>query len=256
MQAGPDFVIPVRDNDLPGAVMRVEHLSIDGSVVSIEADADLGTNATTTGWAIVPALAQAHPFTISPAGHSSIVERTVRSAFGELSVQPTEEFSLKGGQLRVAEVDMPTATGGTRRLTVGAWEGKRGCMTTSLVGSQRDRLVEVFDTVDFSERDGGLAIDSPVTSRPREPEVVKEVPGVGVLRILPAIASVLETIPRARGRITSGGELFRVRALGNAVTLMTNSAVVTIKPTPDVDTGQMLGIAENLRVEWSPRRGR
>jgi hypothetical protein len=232
--------------------MRVEHLSIDGSVVSVEAQADLGTKATATGWAIVPALARAHPFTIYPPGHSNVVEKNVRTV-SPLNVQPTEDFSLKGGQLRIAEVEMPTATGRTRRLTVGAWEGRQGCLITSLVGSQRDRLIEVFDTISFSERPGGLAIDSPVTARPREPEVVKEIPGVGILSILPAIATVLETLPRARGRAAAGGELFRIRASSNAVTLVSGSAVVSIKPTPEVDTQQMLAVAEDLRVEWSPR---
>lgn len=236
--------------------MRADHLSIDGSVVRVEADADLGTGATAAGWAVVPALSQAHPFTIFPPGHSNVVEESVRRSLAALNVQPTEEFSLKGGQLRIAEVDLATATGGTRRLTVGAWEGSRGCLTTSLVGSQRDRLVEVFDTLSFSEKAGGLAIDSPVTARPREPEVVKEVPGAGILRMLPAVSTVLDMIPRARGRAVGGGELFRVRSSSNAVTLVTDSAVVTIKPTPDVDVRQMMAVAENLRVEWIPRTQR
>lgn len=232
--------------------MRVEHLSIDGSVVSIEADADLGTGATAAGWAIVPSLMQAHPFTIHPAGHSAIVERSVRGDFSDLKVLDTDEFSLKGGELRVAEVQLATATDGTRTLTVGAWEGRTGCLATSLVGSARDRLVEVFDTLRFSERRRGLAIDSPVTARPREPEVVKEVPGLGMLSIRPAIASVLDRVPRARGRAVDHGELFRVRASSNAIAFIADSAVVEIKPSPDVDTRQMLAVAERLRVEWSP----
>jgi hypothetical protein len=73
---------------------------------------------------------------------------------------------------------------------------------------------------------------------------------------LPAIPTVLENIPRTRGRVTAGGELFRVRASSNAVTLVTNSAVVAVKPTPDVDTREMLAVTEGLRVEWSPRTDR
>lgn len=232
--------------------MRVEHLSIDGSVVRIEAEADLGLGATAAGWAIVPSLMQAHPFTIHPAGHSAIVERMVQENFSDLNVLSVETYSLKGGDLRIAEVELPTATDGARTLTVGAWEGRTGCLATSLVGSVRDRLAEVFDTLRFSERRRGLAIDSPVTARPREPEVVKEVPGVGLLSIRPAIGSVLERVPRARGRAVDHGELFRVRASSNALTFVADSAVVDIKPTPDVDTRQMLAAAEGLRVDWSP----
>lgn len=232
--------------------MRIEHLSIDGSVVAIDADADLQTGATATGWAVVPSLMQTHPFAIYPPGHSAVVEDTARSVLPGLDARPTEEYSLKGGRLRVAEVELPTATGGTRMLTVGGWEGTQGCLTTSLVGSQRDRLVEVFDTLRFSDHRGGLAIDSPVTLRPREPEVVKEVPRVGVLAIRPAVGETLERIPRARGRATSGGELFRVRAASDAVTLVTSSAVVSIQPTADVDTSEMLAVVEGMRVQWTP----
>jgi hypothetical protein len=234
--------------------MRVKHLAIDGSVVSIDADADISTQATASGWAVVPSLRQAHPFTIYPPGHSAVVEKAVKK-IKAIDVGKPADYSTKGGELRVAEVQIPTATGGIRTLTVGAWEGEKGCLTTSLVGSQSDRLIEIFDTLNFSERSNGLAIDSPVVVRPREPEVVKEVPKVGILGIRPAIPSILERVPRAQGFPTVGGELFRVRAAGDAVMLVTESAVVSIKPTSDVDTQDMMAAVENLRVEWAPRAG-
>jgi hypothetical protein len=236
--------------------MRVEHLSIDGAVVSVEAEADLGSGATAAGWAVVPALMRAHPFTIHPAGHSELVERSVRDSFPDLKIQPTEQFTLKGGELRVAEVQLATPTENTRTLTVGVWEGRTGCLVTSLVGSVRDLLVEVFDTLRFSERRRGLAIDSPVTATPREPEVVKEVPGLGVLSIRPAIASVLERIPRSRGRVVDHGELFRVRASSDVLAFVAPSAVVEVRPLPDDDTQQMLAIAAGLRVDWVPAERR
>jgi hypothetical protein len=233
--------------------MRVKLLAIDGSVVSIDADADLdSTQATATGWAVVPALRQAHPFSIYPPGHTAVVEKAVKK-IKAIDVGKPANYSTKGGQLRVAEVRLPSATGGTRTLTVGAWEGETGCLTTSLVGSQRDRLVEVFDTLNFSERSNGLAIDSPVVARPREPLVAKEVPKVGILSIRPAVPSTLERVPRGRGFPTVGGELFRVRETSNAVMLVTESAVVSIKPVSDDDTESMMAAAEGLRVEWAPR---
>lgn len=240
--------------DEGGAVTltRVEHLAIDGSVVSIEADADVRSGATATGWAIVPSLMRAHPFTISPAGHSGLVEDAVRGGIGDVNIGEAADFSMKDGRLRVVEVTLPTATGGERTLTVGAWEGRRGCLTTSLAGSQTDRLVEAFDTLAFSERSRGLAIDSPVTARPREPEVVTEVPGLGVLGIRPAIASALERIPRSRGHRTPHGELFRVRATSNALTLVSSSAVTAIRPLDADSSDALVGIAESLQIEWTP----
>jgi hypothetical protein len=236
--------------------MRTEHLAIDGSVIAIEADADLTMQATATGWAIVPSLMRAHPFAIYPAGHSSRVEQTIRSNFPDLEIRSVEDFSLKQGTLRVAEVTLPTATNGKRDLTVGAWEGKSGCITTSLVGAERQRLIEVFDTLQFSERARGLAIDSPITPRPREPEVIKEIPELGVLNIRPAIPSTLERIPRSRGHLTNHGELFRIRETSQTLIYVSPSAVVRIDPRDRADAREMLAVARDLRVEWSPGRAR
>lgn len=235
--------------------MRVEHLAVDGSVIAIEAQTDLSTGATATGWAIVPSLRQAHPFTICPAGYSRAVESQAPAAFPGMRVLSTTDYSLKGGALRVAEVELPTATGGVRTLTIGAWEGQAGCLTTSLVGSAVDRLVEIFDTLQFRERARGLAIDSPVVARPRVPEVIKEVPGVGILNIQPALPSVLERIPKTRGKATNHGELFRIRATSRALTYVSNSAVVNLDPFDEAESPTLMSVAQDLRIEWTPARG-
>jgi hypothetical protein len=235
--------------------MRVEHLAVDGSIIAVEAQTDLSSGATATGWAIVPSLMRAHPFTICPAGHSQAIADHALAAFPSMKVVSTTDYSLKGGSLRVAEVEFPTATGGVRTLTIGAWEGRGGCLTTSLVGSGVDRLIEVFDTLHFRERARGLAIDSPVTPRPRVPEVIKEVPGIGILNIQPALPSVLERIPRARGKATNHGELFRIRATSRALTYVSNSAVVNIDPFEEAESPTMMAMAQELRVEWMPARG-
>jgi hypothetical protein len=234
--------------------MKAEHLAIDGSIVSIEADADLSTNATATGWAIVPSLMKGHPFSISPAGHSARVEETVKSSFPTVQVTEMEDYSLKGGTLRVATVRLPTATGGPRDLTIGAWEGRDGCLVTSLVGTETERMVEVFDTLHFREYRRGLAIDSPVLPQPRAPEVIKEIPGLGVLGIRPAISSELERLPRSGGYASGNGVLFRIRASSNALVFVNNSTVARIDPLQRVADRAMLAIAEDLRIEWSPRR--
>ena len=258
--------------------MRVEHLAIDGSVVSIEADGDLSTQATASGWAVVPSLMRAHPFNTYPSGHSQTVEKIIRSTFKNISIESIEQYSLKGGKLRVATVTMPTATEGKRSLVVGAWEGKKGCLTTSLIGTERDRLVEIFDTLKFSERSRGVVIDSPVTPRPRAPEVIKEIPKLGVLGIRPAIPSTLDRVPKAAGYSTDHGELFRFRETSNTLLFVGESVVARIDAFAQASTGagkspkkgkakqeseasasgspgmeQALAIAQSLRVEWVPR---
>jgi len=235
--------------------MDAQYLAIDGSVVSVEADADLATPVTCTGWAIAPSLMQAHPFTVYPPGFSKVMEDAVRTNFSEVEFLSDEEFSLKGGTLRVGEVEAPR-DGGPQRLTVGAWEGRNGCLTTSLSGGKRSRLVEVFDTLQFTDSERGVYVDSPVQTRPRPPEVIQEVPELGVLAIRPAVASELERVPRAEGRSTRHGEVFRVRSDSNALLFLGRASVVRIQPhTADADD-RLAEVVEGLRVEWAPRTRR
>jgi len=235
--------------------MRVEHLAIDGSVVAIEADADVSSGATAAGWAIVPSLMRAHPFTISPAGHSARVERHVRAQFGNtIRISQTQEFSLKNGKLRVAQVDMPTPAGGTRSLVVGGWEGSTGCLSTSLARASVAQLVEAFDTLAFSESRQGVFIDSPVVTQPRPPELIKEIPRLGVLSIRPAIAAELERVPKARGFLIQNGELFRHHAASSSLLFVSKTSVVAFQPQGDPDGADFLPVARSLRVEWTPRQ--
>jgi hypothetical protein len=168
---------------------------------------------------------------------------------------------------------------------VGAWEGKQGCLTTSLIGTECERLVEVFDTLQFRERSRGVVIDSPVTPRPRAPEVIKEIPQLGVLGIRPAIPSTLERVPKAAGYSTDHGELFRFRSTSNTLLFVGESVVARIdglgeaagssgtggapksskKATAKRAKGkdgssnqealmqEAFAIAQSLRVEWTPR---
>ena len=233
--------------------MIAEHLALDGSVVSIEADADLSTTTTATGWAVVPSLMRAHPFTLYPPGHIAVIENAVRSNAASLEILSIEEYALKNGKLRVGEVQQDAPTGGKRHLTIGAWEGSTGCLHTAMVGRHRERLVEVFDTLSFSESGRGLSVDSPVVARPRAPEVVKEIPEIGVLVIRPAIATELQQVPKSRGFAADHGELFRARSQGRGVLFVSTSTVVTVNPLPDSEMARVMDIIQRLRVDWTPR---
>lgn len=236
--------------------MEAQHVAIDGSLVSIESEVELrGGPVTGAGWAIVPSLMQAHPFTVYPAGHSRVMEEAVRANFPDVELGSEEELSLKGGRLRVGEVAVPR-DGGPQRITVGAWEGRHGCLTTSLKSDQRRALVEVFDTLQFGDRDRGLSIDSPVVARPRPPELIQEIAGLGVLAVRPAVSTELERIPRSEGRRTRHGELFRIRADSLALLFLGRGAVVRIQPGPDALDEELAETVEGLRVEWAPRSTR
>lgn len=233
--------------------MRAEHLAIDGALITLDADADLSMPVTASGWAMVPSLQRAHPFTIHPPGHRRIVEQAVRSNFEQINFRREEEYQMKGGSLRVFEVELPTAVETRRVLVVGAWEGERGCLATSVLEAERDWLVEMFDTLPFREYSRGLVIESQIVARPRPPEVVKEIPEVGVVTIRPAIPSELQRVPRGRGREAPGGELFRIRPDRRGLMLVGRSSLVTLNPFPDATDERVLRVAGGLRAEWTPQ---
>lgn len=231
--------------------MQAEYLALDGSLVTVEGEGRFTDESTAAGWAVVPSLLQAHPFTRHPRGHSHRVVDAVKESFDAIEFLAEDEFSVKNGELRVYVVRVPTATGRTRTLTVGAWEGHRGCLATSLVGESRERLVEVFETLQFEETDRGVVVRSPVTVRPRTPEVITEVENVGVLAVVPAVADELERVPRAAGHRTEHGELFRTRAESRSVLFVGRSALARLQPLEDSDES-LLELASRLRVEWHP----
>jgi len=233
--------------------MESEHLAIDGSVVSVRSEANLRAGpVTTAGWAIPPSLTRAHPFTAYPAGHSRVMEEVVRREFPQVEVSSEEELSLKDGTLRVGEVTMPGREDGYR-VTVGAWEGRHSCMTTSVPEGRKQELVEMFDSLEFRDDDRGLVIDSPIVTRLRAPELIHEVQGLGVVTVRPAIATEMERIPRSAGRRTRHGEVFRVRAESRALLFLGRRAVVRIQPTSDVDDDDVAEAVDGLDVEWLPR---
>lgn len=229
--------------------MRAEHLAIDGALVSFEGSANLSQRTTATGWAMVPSLLRIYPFTTYPAGHTRTAEESVRRQFPELRISQTQEYSLKNGWLRTATVELPAATGGTRTLTVGGWEGNNGCLSTSIVGDDGNRLIEMFDTLKFTDTPRGIAINSPVSVTPRAPQIVKEIPGVGILAVRPAIASELERVPRERGFQLPHAELFRTGSKGRTLLLVTRSAVSSVTLLTE---GEPLNTVRDLRIEWKP----
>ena len=137
---------------------------------------------------------------------------------------------------------------------MGGWESRSGCLSTSLVGWVRDRFVEVFDTLRFTDRGRGITIESQVVAQPREPEVVKEVPGLGLLSVRPAVSAVLQRVPRSTGARTPRGELFRVSADRRELMYVSRTAVVTISPMRDVPSDRLTELAESLGVEWTAAR--
>jgi hypothetical protein len=122
-----------------------------------------------------------------------------------------------------------------------------------LAGRDTGRLVEVFDTLQFRPRRNGLAIDSRVVPTPRAPELIKEVPGLGLLSIRPALPLELERVPRGAGLRTGNGDLFRYRAGSRALLHVGPSTITRITPVDATSEDEIARRAATLRAEWQPR---
>jgi len=233
--------------------MRCEHVAIDGSLVSIEAEADLSRPYTASGWAIVPSLMRPHPFSTYAAGHGSIVERAVSGSRDEVQILSKKSYSLGGRELRVFEAEVRGNGGGRRRLSVGAWEGETACLATSVSGRSGDALPEIFETVRIRETKSGLSLEAPVTLEPRVPQILKQIPQIGIVSISPAVAPTLETIPRARGCALAHGEVFRTSADSRGLLFVGQSVVARIQPRESNREDAVLSAVSGLRIQWTPR---
>lgn len=233
--------------------MRVQHLSIDGSVITLESDrADLSQPVSTTGWVLIPALLRSHPVTVRPPGYRQVIEELARHVEGvELGDQ--DEVNIADGSLRAGVVRVPVQGGGARTMTVGYWEGDNASMSTSIPGREIPRMIEIFESLRIQRSRLGTRLGAPVVATPRPPVVVKAVPRIGVLAIRPAVAAVLEQIPRSSGLPTPHGELFRPRAEARGLLLVSASNVVSFTPDRESASDEILDMLGELRVEWTLR---
>ena len=93
--------------------------------------------------------------------------------------------------------------------------------------------------------------------KPRSPEVIKEVPHVGIIAVRPATSLELERVPRDRGHQIANGELFRISERSSALLFVSRTAIASITPVIRRGTtavgGDLLSSVRDLRIEWKPQ---
>ena len=144
------------------------------------------------------------------AGSVGLADELVRELGGDGF---DEELSYQGGALVTARA---TAYDPQIRLTedrlIAAWRGRRYCFVTQLYGASTADLLGLLRTVRIVEHDDGLVVrpDARAGSRFAAPaNVVKQVPGLGLLDMTPLTAERARQLPPWRGLRTGAGELFR-----------------------------------------------
>lgn len=166
-----------------------------------------------------------------------------------------DEFSVQGGRLRTARVtNYDKRVGLEDHLLAVVWEGRDFSMFIPLYGASATDAVRIFRLLDLTEHADGLTV---ATRNPRragiaEPaDVVKEVPGLGLLEITALTKTTARRLPAWSGARLPAGELFR-DTLDDDTTyflLTTPSAMVTVLPHDESQAPEVPGRLGRITVE-------
>ncbi len=208
---------------------QVTHRSLDGTRVRLT-----GTHDLRRPWTSVARVA------VGPRLHeiSSGAREDARAWAEDIGVERfTQEFRVQGGRLRVGETATRDPDTGLREpLLAAVWEGRRHAVFTHLYHGRPADAVALFQTVRVTEHDDGIvAAPHGRAVSPDPAELVKEVPGLGLLEIRALTARTKRVLPPWRGASVAGGELFRdtVEGQGPYFLLALRSLLVTVLPEED-----------------------
>ncbi|MQY08139.1 hypothetical protein [Actinomadura macrotermitis] len=205
---------------------QVVHRSLDGTRVRLAGSHDLGRPVTSVT-------------RIAVGGRlHEMSSGTREGALGwaeDIGVQRFEqEFRVQGGRLRVGRTaTRDPDTGVSDPVLAAVWEGRRHAVFTHLYHGRPADAVAFFGTVRLTEHDDGItAAPQGRALRPDPAELVKEVPGLGLLEITALTAQTRRRLPGWRGASVAGGELFRdeVEGQGPYFLLALRSLLVTVLP--------------------------
>lgn len=226
------------------------HAALDGSEVSVSADADLSRPMTAFGFVRPDGWRTAQPLNVFPPGKSERVLSTVGRAHPEVDYELLGDVDVNGGVLRMARVRRPVATGGHRQFVYAVWEGSTASITTSVRGD-RATMEDLFDRVRFRQVPTGIAVDSPVDDSIRPLRCLKEV-GQTLLEIRPLSPVVTRSLPRGRGRRVANGEMFRRTEASRDVLVVTPTAAVYAAPIGN-NADEHVELAADIAVTWGER---
>jgi hypothetical protein len=224
------------------------HRALDGSLVTVRLTGDLSEPF--SSFLELPLGSHLQEFA---AGELHASEASAR----DLGVRTfAEEYQFQDGTLRfgsVAQYD-PTVKIAAQ-LMVAVWEGRRfSLFTHAYHAAGTTELLKVLNTVRIRETPEGLAlVPTSITPAPAEVSLVKEVPGLGLLQIRPAVGASLNMLPTWPGRAVAGGELFLDDSGPDRVSwvLAGRTAVTNVVPHADRNPDDYLPALAELTVEWA-----
>ncbi|MCP2335834.1 hypothetical protein [Actinomadura rupiterrae] len=225
---------------------QVIHRSLDGTRVRLRGDHDLGRPFTSV--ARVTAGARLHEISSGTRADAAAWAEDVGVARFE------EEFRVQGGRLRVghAASTRDPDTGQRDTVLAAVWEGRRFAAFTHLYGGRPADAVAFLSGLRLTEHDDGITVAPAArgVALPEPAELVKEVPGFGLLEITPLTSETRRRLPGWRGAAVAGGELFQdtVDGQGPYFLLALSRLLVTVLPEED-QVRSVPGRLSSLSVE-------
>lgn len=222
----------------------ITHVAIDASTVTITSRADLGAVATSAGRYSVDGIVR--EVTTQPAGFFPVLAQAE-------GLEPTEEYQYRGGTLHLGRSVHADPVSGTQRVdTTGVWDNAGGSLAITTSDLTTDGLLALLDRFDLRPSPEGLAVlPANGLSWYDAPQLVKELPGLGLLEIVPLSNDTAGALPSWAGTEVAGGELYRDELAPGVpyLVLVTESARVNVLPDEAAVDAATRG-ASSLQVEW------
>lgn len=220
------------------------HVAIDGGRVHVTSDAPLAAPATSAGRYVVDGVIR--EITTQGTGFFDVLVAAEGLA-------PTEDYQVRGGALRLGRtVHVDPATGSERVDTTAVWDAGDGSLALTTSDLDTEQVLALLDRLDLRPGPEGLAVlPAGGIGWHDAPQLVKELPGIGLLEVLPLSAEVSGSLPSWPGTPVAGGELYRDEVAPGVpfVVLVTETARVNVLPDDDGIEAATAGATE-LLVEW------
>jgi hypothetical protein len=223
---------------------QVTHRSLDGIRVRLSGPHDLSRPYTSV--AKIAAAGRLHEI-------SSGTVADARAWADDVGVERfDQEFRIQGGRLRVGRTRTVDHDAGVADpVLIAVWEGRRHAVFTHLYHGRPADAVAFFGTLRLTEHDDGMvAVPRGRAIRPEPAELVKEVPGLGLLEITALTGQTKRRLPAWQGAKVAGGELFQdtIEGQGPYFLLATKALLVTVLPEEE-RVREALGELQGLAVE-------
>jgi hypothetical protein len=194
-----------------------------------------------------------------------------REVAADSSIVLDEQFSFQRGTVRAGSVEQsvffPNGSSGeyvSTNFRILSWEGRNYSVHTHVYDGSTTEALAALDSFNIVETPDGIRM---VRRQPakapyyKPPDLLKEIPEIGLLYIRQLTTDVARTLPKWPGTRVRGGELF-VSGSGDGAscgtasfTLVGPNSVVIVMPDAGASSDSVVSGLSDLAVDWQAGSG-